>query len=299
MCQYRAKYNLTSLRPSSCARYLLGISLRFQQAIASAPYISKLHQAWTQSALVVLTGIPKDFLMSINISSPDQLLQSKTKDVAYKFIEWRNKSGMPELRGSGPVAFISGWKTSVKEAIEAENSLSFSEGPYSDIMNHSSEGARHNEFPDYNPIDSGAHKSASPHSNGMMMGPMSLKHILSAGTVNFLLSVGIRTVFDLRNVEKGEKSEVVRAMIAWKKRNGMGAITPSQCVNLLYGWERRASQAETDNRVARYTDPRKINVNMHPLRHVLKKASILRFLSSVGIYTAKDLYKCDKRYVIL
>ena len=64
--------------------------------------------------LEALSATTKSFLESIGITTAVSFLSQRSTDIAPHFVEWRAKEGMSELKGSGPVASVSAWKTTVR-----------------------------------------------------------------------------------------------------------------------------------------------------------------------------------------
>lgn len=62
-----------------------------------------------------LSNTTKEFLRSIDISTAEVFLSSRSTDIAVDFIKWRVSEGKPELKGCGAVASVSGWKTIVRK----------------------------------------------------------------------------------------------------------------------------------------------------------------------------------------
>ena len=63
-----------------------------------------------------LSEVTKRFLSSINITSAQKFLESRTTDIANAFVQWREEENMPELKGLGAIASVSGWKAQVRKA---------------------------------------------------------------------------------------------------------------------------------------------------------------------------------------
>jgi len=61
-----------------------------------------------------LSATTLNFLKSIGIKTAANFLSQRSSDIAPQFVEWRADEGMPELKGSGPVASVSAWKTTVR-----------------------------------------------------------------------------------------------------------------------------------------------------------------------------------------
>ena len=67
-----------------------------------------------EDPLDALSATTKSFLESIGITTAVAFLSQRSSDVAPHFVEWRADEGMSELKGSGPVASVSAWKTLVR-----------------------------------------------------------------------------------------------------------------------------------------------------------------------------------------
>lgn len=61
-----------------------------------------------------LSTTSKDFLASMNISTAEQFLLARTKDIAIAFVNWRDEMKLAPLKGLGAVASVSGWKKLVR-----------------------------------------------------------------------------------------------------------------------------------------------------------------------------------------
>ena len=58
----------------------------------------------------------REFLESIGMTDPDTFINIQTNEVAVQYVPWREAQGLPPLKGSGPGATISAWKTAVRKA---------------------------------------------------------------------------------------------------------------------------------------------------------------------------------------
>ena len=58
----------------------------------------------------------RDFLESIELTDPDDFVNSVTSEIAELYGPWRAQQGLPVLKGSGNGATISAWKTTVRKA---------------------------------------------------------------------------------------------------------------------------------------------------------------------------------------
>lgn len=63
-----------------------------------------------------LSLVTKKFLGSMGIDTAEKFLTTRTTDIANEFVKWRIKEGMPELKGLGAIASVSGWKASIRKA---------------------------------------------------------------------------------------------------------------------------------------------------------------------------------------
>ena len=58
----------------------------------------------------------RDFLESIEMTNPEDFVNSVTSEIAELYGPWRAQQGLPVLKGSGNGATISAWKTTVRKA---------------------------------------------------------------------------------------------------------------------------------------------------------------------------------------
>lgn len=63
-----------------------------------------------------LSALTRKFLTSIDITTGEQFLSQRTTDISERFVEFRIKNGMPELKGLGAIASVSGWKAQCRKA---------------------------------------------------------------------------------------------------------------------------------------------------------------------------------------
>lgn len=62
-----------------------------------------------------LSTVTQRFLRSINISTAEVFLTTRTTDIAGDFVQFRINENMPELKGLGAIASVSGWKAQVRK----------------------------------------------------------------------------------------------------------------------------------------------------------------------------------------
>ena len=65
------------------------------------------------SPFAALTDGTREFLQSVGIEDIETLFNTATGEIAKKYSVWREKQGMVALKGSGPAATVSAWKTLV------------------------------------------------------------------------------------------------------------------------------------------------------------------------------------------
>jgi hypothetical protein len=63
----------------------------------------------------LLSAITKQFLVTIGITTAEQFLSTRTTEIAAEFVQFRIKEGMPELKGLGSIASVSGWKANCRK----------------------------------------------------------------------------------------------------------------------------------------------------------------------------------------
>lgn len=63
-----------------------------------------------------LTPAARQFLQAMNITDPNAFTNSSTSEIAVHYVAFRKKQGLTPLKGSGPGATISAWKTTVRKA---------------------------------------------------------------------------------------------------------------------------------------------------------------------------------------
>lgn len=118
---WRRECLLSPIPDLGIAKHFLGVASRVETALSAVPPVAEEDQTWMNDPINIMTGAARDFLIHYQkISSATEFISMRTKDVSIYLEAWREIKGMPPLKGSGKVAMISAWKTSVKEALEAE-----------------------------------------------------------------------------------------------------------------------------------------------------------------------------------
>jgi hypothetical protein len=69
--------------------------------------------------LEVLSHLTRRFLKSIDIYTAFDFLSSRSTDIADAFVKFREAERMPELKGLGAIASVSGWKAMVRKKAKA------------------------------------------------------------------------------------------------------------------------------------------------------------------------------------
>ena len=102
---------------------MTGINARIEASLKMKLDPEKDLTKWISGPMVVLSGAAKEFLVDYSkFFSGTQFIETKTKTLADQFSDWRSKTGLPALKGSGNVAMVSAWKTQVKDELELEKS---------------------------------------------------------------------------------------------------------------------------------------------------------------------------------
>jgi hypothetical protein len=118
---WRKDCGLPALSGLGLAKHLLSVATRIEIALSSVPPISGKERLWNNDPLMVMTGAAKEFLLdSQSITSASRFLEMRTKGLSEALAQWREKKGLPPLKGSGKVAMVSSWKAAAKEAVQAQ-----------------------------------------------------------------------------------------------------------------------------------------------------------------------------------
>jgi hypothetical protein len=76
---------------------------------------SKILEVSDDPVYNILSYTTKQFLASMGVYTAEELLKSRSTDLAVHFVPWRRSMGKPELKGMGSIASISGWKSQVRK----------------------------------------------------------------------------------------------------------------------------------------------------------------------------------------
>ena len=270
--KWRDKNGMISLKPIILSRYLTGLCTRIQYATSLVPPANEFERSWMGSCLCVLTGSSREFLIGIcKFKSQDDFLKTKTKTLSTLVVEWRKTKGMPPLKGSGKVAIISGWKTLVKETIDANAPVKCLEPKKPDETNTSilkdpinksdHEAVRMpNEASATRPVESNKDSSSTINSTNesgissrlsdkakhfviLQCGESTplkshiwLKAVLEPANIEFLNSVGIKNSEQLLIANERSNGALVSSFIRWRKQQGFPCVDLSSIEQTLSNW---------------------------------------------------------------
>ena len=91
-----------------------------QKTVAVKKQSEKAHArriipAELKDPIQALSTITQSFLASMDITTAEDFLSSRTTDIANEFVKFRILKGMPELKGLGAIASVSGWKAQCRK----------------------------------------------------------------------------------------------------------------------------------------------------------------------------------------
>jgi hypothetical protein len=241
---WRSHCGLVVLKDYPLARHLSGITTRIETAMDSIPPVDALTKKWMGTVLSMLTGSSKDFIITeCQVSDPEFFVSERTKEWSDRLVAWRDRNKMPVLKGSGKVAMISGWKTAIKESLDAERG---------DGRVLSEE-----ELSKDTPVD--ANESVEPKvrkklarkpgkefkaalyqdAEVALRSPEFLASVMKSDNTSFLRSVGITTAEQLIDVEKQIDSDITLSLVKFRTDQTKVPAHASTCVRLLYDWTQR------------------------------------------------------------
>ncbi|GKY92283.1 hypothetical protein MPSEU_000199400 [Mayamaea pseudoterrestris] len=119
---WRRFCHLSTISPLSIAKHLIGITNRIESALSTIPAVSSEDMSWMSDPIIILTGAAREFLVKDQgITTARRFVDVRTKNLSTNLEIWRERKGLPALKGSGKVAMISGWKATAREAMDAED----------------------------------------------------------------------------------------------------------------------------------------------------------------------------------
>jgi len=119
-CKYRIPLNVLRSLLCNCNLILFSFSVACSGSEESEPEEedadeeTEAEDGSDEDPLEVLSDTTLKFLRSIGIKTAAQFLSMRTTDISPDFVTWRAEEGMAELKGTGPIASVSAWKTSVR-----------------------------------------------------------------------------------------------------------------------------------------------------------------------------------------
>jgi hypothetical protein len=259
---WRLKCNLSDMASLALGRHLTSIASRIGLALSSRPIVDGDTRQWMLDPIVVLTGAARDFLVTDQkMYSASEFVEVRTKDLAMKLEEWRDRLGMVSLKGSGKVAMISAWKAGAKEALEAEKD--FGKVLHDVDLEAEALSAADDEAPGPvlpEPVASGpkltatkvaaksmgqvtqhppASTKAEPgmpletdrHLKYTLHSTMFLQDILGKATSELLSSANVKSAAELFDAEKTEGSPLHRAVIDANRARSL-----SECKGVIDSW---------------------------------------------------------------
>ena len=241
---WRSHCGLVSLRGFPLARHLAGIHTRIETALSSIPPVNAEARKWMGTVLVILTGSAKDFVVSeCKINDAEIFVNGRTKEWSDRLVAWRALHKMPALKGSGKVAMISGWKTSLKESLDAEKGdgrvlteeelMKDPPGDPTEILMPKIKLQLSRK--------AGKEFKAALYRDAevALRSPEFLMSVLKSDNATFLSSVGITTAEQLIDVEKQIDSNITMSLVKFRSQETDVPANANTCVRLLYDWTQR------------------------------------------------------------
>ena len=249
---WRKKCGLKDLSLLSLAKHLTGINTRVEASLKRKFDAEEDFIGWVAGPMVVLSGAAKEFLVDYSkVFSGTKFIDTKTKVLADQFCDWRSRTGLSALRGSGNVAMISAWKTQIKDELE----LKKSEGK---VIPEEEIGNEIESMPKIIPVaNNSRHGQRSKRKRVKQSVPKTDNNPLSAHEalnsplffsrcfgddqkLAMFKSVGITTAQHFLGASKGKNSDILKALVRLKTEQGNGKeIQIASCVSLLYDWSTR------------------------------------------------------------
>jgi hypothetical protein len=169
-----------------------------------------------------LNANAQSFLGTVNISTAEEFLATKTSDIADALINWREKQKLPELKGTGAIATISGWKTLCRDAAK--------EMGMEDLATIEPTKARKQSS---SRKSSGAKRSRRVNTSQLPADADSIE-ALSASAKAFLESVNITTGEAFIDATT---TDLAKQLVAWRKSQGMPALKGTGSIATISGWK--------------------------------------------------------------
>ena len=249
---WRKHCELPLLKGYCLARHLLGMNIRLEKAVRSMPPADAETRRWMSKVLVILTGSSKDFIVDeCKIVDVEYFLNERTKEWSDRLVLWRTRNNLPPLKGSGKVAMVSGWKTSLKDSMDVEKGrgrvLTEAEllqvppkGPDEE------EGEAEETEPEQETTKKKVSKKSKAIKPVMYTSGQSALHsgaflasVLRGENVKFLNSINIFNSEQLIECDKQPKSSAILELMKFRTEATNVQAQPATCVRLMYDWTQR------------------------------------------------------------
>lgn len=163
---------------------------------------------------LALSNVTQKFLGTVGVSKAEDFLSRRTADLANSFIKWRAKNGMSVLKGTGAIASVSAWKTSVRNIMKER-------GLYSAKL------------------ETNRNKRGRPSKETNVSKPQENEQrdpLLSLSAVNqkFLNSLGISKAEDFLSTQT---SELANSFIEWRAKNDMPVLKGTGAIASVSAWK--------------------------------------------------------------
>ena len=254
---WRKKCGLKDLNLLPLAKHLIGINSRVEASLKRKFDAEEDFAKWVTGPMVVLSGAAKEFLVDFSkMFSGAKFIETKTKTLSDQFCEWRSKTGLSALRGSGNVAMISAWKTQIKDELEICHSAGkvIPEKEIGDEIESvpevilASGNDKHDQGSKRRRVKTvkADHDSLATH-EALNSTEFFSRCFPDGRKLALLKSVGITTAQSLLDADKGKNSILLKALIQYKSEQSNGKeIQIASCVSLLYDWASRVKKRVSD-----------------------------------------------------
>ena len=246
---------LPHLKEYCLSRHLIGMSIRLEKAVRSIPPADAETRKWMSTVLVILTGSSKEFIIDeCKVLDVDHFLNERTKAWSDRLVLWRGRHNLPPLKGSGKVAMVSGWKTSLKDSLDVENGQGrvLTEAEFLEAPPRGLDDEEREAEPEIAPKPVKNPSKASPEPVRYKKGKEALRSeeflvsVLKADNVRFLNSIGIRNAEQLIECDKQPTSAAISALINYRTDATSIQAQPATCVRLMYDWTLRVKTKLTE-----------------------------------------------------
>ena len=171
-------------------------------------------------SLDALSTTARSFLKTMKVCTAEEFLSARSSDLASAFINWRKRQGMAELKGSGPIATVSGWKSIVRRAVDEANTTG--------LLDERGSG-------DVDVVRKGRSVTLD-RSPAKRKESMQENHLnsLSSTCRSFLRAIHVSSV---KAFLETPTTSIASKLVKWRKRQGMPALKGSGSVATVSGWK--------------------------------------------------------------